>query len=238
MSKMLKVFSRSHRRNHQSIMPPLTPLPPARLLELWLAAAGSPLGPARLQRVAEATNEGKPPEMPVEEAMAALQIPVRGEDVLALFAYFDPDESGAISFQELNIFFRSSRNSMAGSTAEAARAAALEPGAPGAGLAGALGRGAPGSTARRKALHPARGPRPARPPGGSHGSDRSCAPPSAAQAARGLAVASAARLRLRQHLLCRERRRLRSLRLGLERVLLRLACCCGGAIHVLSLIHI
>ena len=58
------------------------------------------------------------------EAMAALQIPVRGEDVLALFAYFDPDESGAISFQELNIFFRSSRNSMAGSTAEAARAAA------------------------------------------------------------------------------------------------------------------
>jgi Ca2+-binding EF-hand superfamily protein len=58
------------------------------------------------------------------EAMAALQIPVRGEDVLALFAYFDPDESGAISFQELNTFFRSSRNSMAGSTAEAARAAA------------------------------------------------------------------------------------------------------------------
>ena len=58
------------------------------------------------------------------EAMAALQIPVKGEDVLALFAYFDPDESGAISFQELNTFFRSSRNSMAGSTAEAARAAA------------------------------------------------------------------------------------------------------------------
>ena len=57
------------------------------------------------------------------EAMAALQIPVKGEDVLALFAYFDPDESGAISFQELNRFFRSSRNSMAGSTAEAARAA-------------------------------------------------------------------------------------------------------------------
>lgn len=26
-----------------------------------------------LQRVAEATNEGKPPEMPVEEAMAALE---------------------------------------------------------------------------------------------------------------------------------------------------------------------
>ena len=60
----------------------------------------------------------------IEEAMAALQIPVKGEDVLALFAYFDPDESGAISFQELNTFFRSSRNSMAGSTAEAARAAA------------------------------------------------------------------------------------------------------------------
>ena len=27
-----------------------------------------------LQRVAEATNEGKPPEMPVEEAMAAVMV--------------------------------------------------------------------------------------------------------------------------------------------------------------------